>query len=337
MPDPNFFRNDIKISLADLAEKIDCSISGEADLIISGVAPIDKATNKEISFLSNQKYLAAAKETQAAACIIDKKNAGHLPNSTIALVSDNPYVSYAKAANFLHPATKIEAKISDKASISESAVIGNNCFIGDNVVIGDNAQIGDNCVIHHNVIIGDNVIIGYNTVIHSQASISFSIIGNYVVIHSGSRIGQDGFGFATDHGRHIKIPQLGRVIVEDFVDIGANSCIDRGAGPDTVIGEGTYIDNLVQIGHNVTIGRGCIIVSQVGISGSTKLGNYVVLGGQVGVAGHLNIGNMAQVAAKSGVTKDIPNGGAYGGYPAVPIKDWHRGVIALKKLIMNKK
>ena len=186
--------------------------------------------------------------------------------------------------------------------------------------------------------IGKGVILGNHCYIHPQNSITHAILGNHVTIHSGARIGQDGFGFATSKtGQHITVPQLGRVLIGDHVNIGANVCIDRGSTTDTIIGDGCRIDNLVQIAHNVQMGKGCIIVSQVGISGSTKLGDFVVLGGQVGMAGHLNIGDQAQVTAKSGVMTDIPAGTTHGGIPSMPVKDWHRQTIALRKLIKKGK
>lgn len=335
MPDAQFFRTDLSFTLKELVEVVGGELQNPAlaERVISGVAPVDVAAETDITFLSNSKYAAAAFETQAGACIIHPKYADKLPKNTAAVLSENPYVAYAKIAAKLHPAKLPQVGVSEKASVAPSATIGKNCFIGDFAIIGENVTIGDNTFIYPGAIIGDSVSIGHHSVIYSQVTIAYSHIGNHVTIHTGARVGQDGFGFATEHGRHLKVPQLGRVIIEDFVDIGANSCIDRGSGPDTVIGEGTHIDNLVQIGHNVTIGRGCILVAQVGVAGSTKIGNYVVLGGQVGVAGHLTIGDMAQAAAQSGVTKDIPSGAVYGGYPAVPVKDWHRQAIILKKMV----
>jgi UDP-3-O-[3-hydroxymyristoyl] glucosamine N-acyltransferase len=192
------------------------------------------------------------------------------------------------------------------------------------VVIGAGARIGARCRLRPNAVIGAGVVIGDDCDIGATASVSHCLIGARVMLHPGVRIGQDGYGFAPGPEGHTKVPQLGRVIVEDDVEIGANSTIDRGSGPDTVIGAGSKIDNLVQIGHNVQIGRGCLIVAQVGISGSTQLGDFVVLAGQVGVAGHLKIGSGAVLAAKSGLSRSVPAGETFAGIPARPVREWRR-------------
>jgi UDP-3-O-[3-hydroxymyristoyl] glucosamine N-acyltransferase len=200
------------------------------------------------------------------------------------------------------------------------------------VVIEDGVVIGNNSSIDHNSVIKRNVVIGNNTKIASNVTISHSVIGNNVIIHPGTRIGQDGFGFASDHTGHLKVPQLGIVKIGDFVEIGANTTIDRGSAQDTIIGDMCQIDNLVQLGHNVQLGKACVIVAQVGIAGSTKLGDFVILGGQVGVAGHLKIGNQVQVAAQSGIAQNIEDKQIMGGSPAVPIRQWHKQTFCLKKL-----
>ena len=192
--------------------------------------------------------------------------------------------------------------------------------------------IGSNCLIGANTVILSGVVIGDNTIIDPNCTIAYSIIGSNVKIHNGVRIGQDGFGFAQNENVNLKMPQLGRVLIKDNVEIGSNCSIDRGTGPDTIIGEGTKLDNLVQIGHNAVLGKNCILVAQSGISGSTQIGNNVIIGGQVGIAGHLKIGNNVRIAAKSGVMKNIEDGMTVGGIPSVPIKDWHRQTIILKQL-----
>ena len=335
MPDPAFFNNIEPLTLEEIASISNCEIyrnHKEEGFKIKNVAPLDTANDNEITFFSNSKYANSLASSKAAACIIDKKNISKAPENMAILVSDNPYLSYAKIATAFNFEDEAEGKISEQAFIDKTANIGKNCNIEAGAFIGKNSIIGDNTNISSGAYINKGVKIGNNCHISHGATISHSMVGDNVIIHAGVKIGQDGFGYATDKGQHVKVPQLGRVIIKNNVEIGANSCIDRGAGPDTVIGEGTKIDNLVQIGHNVQIGRSCIIVSHVGISGSTKLGDYVVLGGQVGVAGHLNIGNMVNVAAQSGVAQNIEDRQVIGGSPAVPIKQWHRQTIALKKL-----
>jgi UDP-3-O-[3-hydroxymyristoyl] glucosamine N-acyltransferase len=248
------------------------------------------------------------------------------------LLSDAPYMAFAKIARAFYPQPRVESGTAPSAVIDPTAVIGAGSRIDAGAVIGRAARLGEGCHIGANAVIGDSVSLGDHCLVGAGASISHSIIGNRVYIYPGARIGQDGFGFASGAQGHLRIPQLGRVVIHDDVEVGANSTIDRGAGPDTVIGQGCMIDNLVQIGHNVQMGTGCVIVSQVGISGSTKLGDYVVIGGQAGLAGHLNIGSGVRIAAKSGVHSHIPAGTEMGGTPAVPIREWRRQVAMLVRM-----
>ncbi len=240
------------------------------------------------------------------------------PEGLICLVSNSPYKAYALAAQMFYPVHAEEG------------------FISPHAVIGEGAEIGENTVIEAGAVIGENVKIGKNCRIGANSTISHAVIGDYTRIYPGARIGQDGFGFAIDPAGHVKVPQLGRVIIGNHVEIGANSCIDRGAGPDTVIGDGTWIDNLVQIGHNVKIGRGCILIAQSGIAGSTVLEDYAVIAAQAGVAGHLRIGMGAQVGAQAGVMRKVSAGEKVLGSPAQPVKEYMRQVAVLKKLVKNK-
>jgi UDP-3-O-[3-hydroxymyristoyl] glucosamine N-acyltransferase len=339
MPDLDFFNITAPLSLDEVATIAGCTVhsyGASKNLIIKGVAPIDAAGADDLTFLSNPKYAASLMASKAGACILNPESVAKAPEGMAVLVSKNPYTSYAKIATAFYPEDARSGKISDKAYIESSAGVGAGCTIEPGAFIAANARIGKNTYIASGAYINKGVKIGDNCTISHAVTLSHTIIGNNVLLHPGVKIGQDGFGFATENGVHMKVPQLGRVIVEDNVEIGANTCIDRGAGPDTIIGQGTKIDNLVQIGHNVRTGRGCIIVSQVGISGSTKLGDYVVLGGQVGVAGHLEIGSMANVAAQSGIAQNVAVKEIVGGSPAVPIKQWHRQTIALKKLVTIK-
>ncbi len=306
---------------------------------IYGVNTLQKATEKEISFLINKKYITDLQNSKAGFCFIDENHKNYIPKNTIAIVVDNPHYSYCIFLNEMYfiPLFLINSGISEKANIDETAKIGKNVeiqpgvFIGENVVIGDNCKICANAVINHNCSIGDNSYIGANT------TISYAEIGNNTIIQNGVNIGQCGFGFAHNAGFNYKIPQLGIVKIGNNVEIGASTCIDRGALENTVIEDNTKIDNLVQIAHGVKVGKGCFFASQAGISGSTKIGNFVQLGGQTGIVGHLTIGDMVQAAGQSGIASNIEKGMIVGGSPAIPIKDWHRSSIIIKKLINNKK
>ncbi len=339
MADPRFFKKSKNFTISEIIEHIDCKVSYDinSNLIIDDVSSLADATNRHLSFLDNIKYKDAFINTRAGACFVSPALVQYAPKNLICLVTDYPYKSYALAAQKFYPEIKPKSLISPKSYIDDSAKIGANALIGHNVVICKNVIIGDNAWIEAGAVIGRDVKIGNNIHIGSNVTISHALIGDYVRIYPGARIGQDGFGFAIDPEGHVKVPQLGRVIIEDHVEIGANTTIDRGSNPDTVIGQGTWIDNLVQIGHNVQIGRGCIIVAQVGISGSTKIEDYVAIGGQAGIAGHLNIGMGAKIGAQSGVISDVPAAQEYLGSPAFPKSQFFRQVAALNRLIKKKK
>ncbi len=327
------------MSLAQIAAKIGASLVDpeDADFIVQDVATLDTATSDHLAFLDNKKYRTQFSSTKAGAAIVHPDMVSYAPEGIKLLVTNTPYKSYALAAQAFYPDVRPAKGVSEFARIHPSAKIGEGAAIGDFVVIGENVVIGDNVWIESHVSIGDGVQLGNGCRVGAHSSLTHAIIGNNVRLYPGVRIGQDGFGFAIDPTGFVKVPQLGRVVMGDNIEIGANSCIDRGAQGDTSIGSGTWIDNLVQIGHNVKIGRGCVIVSQCGIAGSTELGDFVVLGGQVGVSGHLKIGSMVRVAAKSGVTKDIPPKEEWMGYPATPMKTFLRQTVTLTQLAKKTK
>jgi UDP-3-O-[3-hydroxymyristoyl] glucosamine N-acyltransferase len=303
---------------------------------IVDVADLRLASKNTITFIASKSNIDDFKQTNASVCIIEESLVSTIDKDIYLLAVKNPYASYVKVANLFypdHPKTKTLTDayyISDTAKIDKSSDIDFGCYIGDNVSIGKNVRI------HPNTYIGDNVVIGNNCTIYSNVTITNTIIGHSTIINSGARIGKTGFGYVTENEEHIKIPHLGRVIIGNDVEIGSNTCIDRGTLEDTVIGDMCKLDNLIQIGHNARLGKGCLLVSQVGIAGSSKLGDYVVVGGQAGVAGHLTIGDKTQIAAKSGVTGNTEPKSIVIGFPAQPVKEFWRQVATLKKLITTK-
>lgn len=327
------------MKLTELAKTLGLElVNFHTEIDINGVATLQNAKSGDLTFLTNSKYAKFLSESQASACIIESKDLpSDAPRQIVFLISKNAHESYARALQLLYPETQIEEYIAPSANIASSARIGKSCYIGHNVIIGDEVEIDDNVYIESGSVIGDGCSIGNGTIVKSNVTIENTTIGAKCYIHSGARIGQDGFGFAPSATGIIKVKQLGRVVIEDQVEIGANTCIDRGAIEDTRIGFGTKIDNLVQIGHNCIIGKFCFICGQVGLAGSTTVEDGVMLGGQVGVAGHLRIGAGTKVAAQSGIINDVEPKSILGGSPAMPIKDWHKASIMIRKMIGRSK
>lgn len=308
------------------------SIVDYDDITISDVAPISRAKADEIGFISSRRSLELLNESEVKVLFCNKALASRISSDKLVLVVQNPQKAFAQILNHFYPtasgatATKTTAGISPNAYVDSSATVEIDAVIEPGAVIGANANIGSGTLICANAVIGSGVQIGRNCSIGAHVNISNALIGNKVIIHSGARIGQEGFGYVSDQDGHHKIHQIGRVIIQDNVDIGANTTIDRGAMDDTVIGEGTKIDNLVQIAHNVRIGRHCVIVSQVGIAGSAELGDFVLVGGAAGIVGHVKIGDRAQIAATSAVATDVPEAARWGGIPARPMTAFLRDV-----------
>ena len=306
----------------------DAVIIGNGNMVISDISTLTSAGKSDITFFHNTKYINDLKITKAGSCILKKEHQEYAPKNISLVITKNPQLLYALLIEKFYPLKKAEAHISKSATIDKSAKIGKNCTILDGAVIGANVVIGDDVYIGCNTVVGANVVIGNATRIESNVTIVYAVIGEFCSIYSGVRIGQDGFGFIPGGP---KIRQVGVVVIGNHVEIGANTCIDKGTLESTIINDNCKIDNLVQIGHNVEIGQNTIIAAQVGVSGSTKVGSNVMLGGQVGVAGHLKIGDKAMAAGKSGIINDIAESDVVAGYPAIKINNWHRQNVFLKK------
>jgi len=324
----------MSVPIGEIVDFVGGSYAGPRELEIAGVAPLSAAGDGQLSFLSNPKYAPQLATTGAGAILVSKTLEG---DDRRFIRVDDPYFSLAQVVARWFAKRPVPSGISPQASIAESARLGSNVAVGAFVAIGDDVAIGDGTVIYPNVTIAAGTTIGSDCIIHSQVAIyDGTKIGHRCIVHSGVVIGSDGYGFATHGGRHHKIPQVGIVRIEDDVEIGSGTTIDRDALGETVIGEGTKIDNLVQIGHNVRVGKHCLLVAQVGIAGSTELGDYVVVAGQSGFAGHLKIGSGVQVAAKSAVLADVPENTKVMGIPAVPFREFARREAMIKRLIKGK-
>jgi UDP-3-O-[3-hydroxymyristoyl] glucosamine N-acyltransferase len=317
--------------LADVAKVAGADLV-VGDMLIHGVAPLQMAGPSDVSFLDNRRYAELLATTRAGAVIVHPELAAHVPPTSIAVPTSTPYVAWAKVATMFFPlpptvpGVHASAVVDPSAQIDATAEIGPNAVVEANAIIGARSRIGPGTQIAKGVLIGSDCRIG------ALVTVSHAVLADRVTLFPGVRIGQEGFGFAqTDRG-FMTVPQLGRVIIENDVEIGANTTIDRGSMQDTVIGAGSRLDNLVMIGHNVRVGRCCVIVAQAGIAGSTTLGDFVVVAAQVGISGHLTVGKKARIGAQAGVMADVAEGADLVGSPAEPVRDFFRGVATLRKL-----
>jgi len=317
-------------TLGELAVFLGGELKGPTDLPIEGIAPIDQATPREITFITQRRFARLVDQSRAAAFIVSQEDAG-LPRPLI--IVPHPYLAYARVAALFAPPVRRWPGISELAYLGPGVALGQEVSIAPLAFIGAGVHLSDRVTIMSGCVIGDEVVIGADTLIYPNVTIRERCrLGERCIIHSGTVIGSDGFGFVPGEAGHVKIPQLGTVVIDDDVEIGANCTIDRGALGATRVGRGVKMDNLVHLAHNVEVGEHSFLVAQVGVSGSTKLGKYVALGGQVGVAGHLELGDGAQVGAHSGVHRSIPPGQTVSGYPARPQREWLQIMGHLPKL-----
>ncbi|MBR0655938.1 UDP-3-O-(3-hydroxymyristoyl)glucosamine N-acyltransferase [Plastoroseomonas arctica] len=332
--DPRFFATAGPHSLAAIAAAAGAGDVPDGARLFAGVAPLQTAGPDDVSFLDNRRYAAALATSRAGAVVIAAAMAGKVPAGCIPLVTSQPYLGFARVATLFHPQPKARPGVHPGAVIGAGAEIGEGCEIGAYAVVGAGAVLGKGCILEPHAVVGAGVVLGARCRIHSHASICHAIAGDEVVLNAGARIGGEGFGFATDAttGRHVTVPQVGRVILGDGCEIGANSTVDRGSGGDTVLGPGCRLDNLVQIGHNVRLGKGCVIVAMAGIAGSVTLGDYVVVAAQGGIAGHVTVGDRARIGAQAGVMQDVEAGTDVLGSPAQPSREKWRQIAVLRRL-----
>ena len=338
-----FFETAGPYTLREIAEHTDTQLAAgfDGNLEISGIQPLKTASGSDLAFLDNRRYADQVAAFKAGVCILSEADASHAPPAMALLFSKTPYIAFAHAMRlFYADALRSKAAMDDQRNAADlvhrTAQIDAGATIEPGAIVGRDAIVGKGSTVSAGAVLGYRSILGENCYIGAGAVVSHAILGNEVIIHPGVRIGQDGFGFAMSAAGHLKVPQIGCVRIDDDVEIGANSTIDRGTLSDTIIGQGTKIDNLVQIGHNVVIGRHCIIVAQSGIAGSAELGDFVVMGACAGVLGHVKVGNGAQIAGMAHVKNDVEPGARMGGTPARPFKEWARELAAIRTLGRSK-
>ena len=321
------------LTASDIAGLVGGTLNGDARAEVRALAPLDRATESDLSFLANARYAPLYERTRASTVLIAPEFAELATTAAARIVVPKPHDAMLTVLPKLYRVPKREPGVHATARLGQGVTLGSDVTIGPYAVIGDGAVIGDRSWVEAHVVVGAGVVIGPDVRLFPAVTVySGTTLGARVMVHSGARLGSDGFGYVFRNGSHEKIPHIGRCIIEDDVEIGANTTVDRGSFDDTVIGAGTKIDNLVQVAHNVRIGRLCLIMAQVGIAGSARLGDGVILAGQAGVAGHHTIGDGARIAAQAGVFGDVPGGETWSGYPARPHRQSLRASATLLRL-----
>jgi UDP-3-O-[3-hydroxymyristoyl] glucosamine N-acyltransferase len=342
MQHPGFFQRGGPFPLRLIAETVGAELVDALDggIEIDDLRPLTLAGDSHLTFCTSRKYAGDLAATQAGACLIKLRDASLVPDGAAAVTTEIPHRAFALAVGLLYPEVlqpraAASAAAVDGVLVHSTAEIAEGVTLEPGAIVGREARIGMGTTVAAGAVVGYRVFIGSNCYIGPGASVTHALIGDRVTLHAGARIGQDGFGYAMSAEGHLKIPQIGRVTIGNDVEIGANSTIDRGFLMDTMIGEGTKIDNLVQIAHNVVIGRHCIIVSQSGIAGSAELGDFVIMGAHSGIVEHVKVGSGALIAGMAHVKDDVEPGARMGGTPARPFKDWARELAAVKRLAKN--
>ena len=342
MNEPVFFAVPGPMTLAAVAELTGATLPDPAsgDIPVNGIGSLERAGPADVAYCEGRKFAALLRATRAGACFVRAAEAALVPGGTVALLTDQPQRAFVMLGRTLYPGAIRPApmagqagEVSDRASVDPSARLEEDVTVEPFAVIGPEVEIGRGTIVGAGAVVGRGVRIGRGSSVSPGVTITHALVGDRVVLHPGVRVGQDGFGFLPGAGGHLKIPQVGRVVIQDDVEIGANSTIDRGSNRDTVVGEGTKVDNLVQIGHNVMIGRHCLIAGNVGISGSATIGDFVMVGGGVGIRDNVTIGSGARIAGASAVGGDVPPGESWGGFPAIPVDQWMRERQAYNRLV----
>jgi UDP-3-O-[3-hydroxymyristoyl] glucosamine N-acyltransferase len=321
------------LTASAISDLVKGELHGDGSVAVTAVAPLDRAGKNQVSFLGNARYSAMAADTNAGVVLVSKELEDSVLNVPVRIVVAKPNEAVLALLPFLYPENLKPASIHPTAVVRRGARLGQNVVVDEYAIVGEGAQIGDNVQVGSHSVIGDNVIVGAGSRILPHVTLySGAEVGERVILHSGVRIASDGFGYVQRNGAHEKIPHVGRCIIGNDVEIGANSTIDRGSVDDTVVGAGTKIDNLVHIGHNCRIGRLCLIMAQAGIAGSVRIEDGCIIAGQAGLGGHITIGKGARIAGQAGVFGDVPAGESWSGYPARPHKESLRTTGALFKL-----